>query len=137
MDAVVLIGFVVLLVIAVRLLLNRAKGFVEPSGMSDEQILSAIAGQADWLERQALHVAKFGGNEPHSSTTTARREYIYRLCEALVMRHPAPRNLFYNATKRAAQLEAEGVPREKAVVSAVKERLFTESGHVYVAKWHT
>ena len=136
MDAMVLIGIVVILVIAIPFLLDRAKGFADPSEMSDKDILSAIAGQADWLERQAHHVAKFGGAEPHTELAVGRRDYVYRLCEALVARHPEPKNLFYNATKRAAQLQADGMSREKAVVSAVKERLFADNGHFYIARWH-
>lgn len=136
MEAIVLVGFVILIAVCLPLFLHNATVFKDPSGMTDQEILSAIAGQADWLERQALHVAKYGGSPPHADKADRRREYIFRLCEALVARHPEPKHLFYNATKRATQLQSEGVPHKRALVSAVKERLFADNGHVYRANWN-
>jgi hypothetical protein len=133
------VGLLIVLLAAVALfrLVARSMGdFREPVSMSDKEILSAIAGQADWLERQLQHVMKFGGVALHSKRADRRREYIVSLCEQLISRHPQPINLLHHATKRAKQLEIEGLPRKVAVVQAVKQRLFAENGYTYLARWH-
>jgi hypothetical protein len=136
MEAIVVGVILVFAVAAFSLLSDRSKGFTDPTTMTDKDILSAVAGQADWLEKQIHHVAKFGGPEPHAELAEKRREYIVRLCETLVGRHPEPINLMYNATKRARQLEAEGVPHKTAVVQGVKQRMFEDNGYSYIARWH-
>ena len=115
---------------------DRAKGFTDPSSLSDKDILSAIAGQADWLEKQLRHVAQHGGSEPYAELAEKRREYIFLLCETLISRHPDPINLMYNATKRVKQLESEGIPHRHAIVVGVKQRVFEDNGYVYMARWH-
>lgn len=135
-----LLGLAVIAVPAVLAIwfLSRAfEDFNDPADMSDQEILSAIAGQADWLERQLLHVTRYGGSEPSPEKAERRRQYIYRLCKTLVDRHPQPINLFYNATKRAAQLKAEGVSDKVAVIQGVKQRLFADNGVNYMARWHS
>lgn len=103
-----LLGFVVVFgpVAFVLWLMFRSKEqFRDPKSLSDKESLSAIAGQADWLEKQLLHVAKFGGGEPQPAVAAKRREYIYQLCEALIARHPKPINTMYDATKRSYVLD--------------------------------
>lgn len=136
MDATFVIVVLVLGIIAFLWIKDRAGGFTDPANLSDKDILSAIGGQADWLEKQLIHVAKHGGSEPYPELADKRREYIFHLCETLISRHPEPRNLMYNATKRAAQLEAEGASHEVAVVVGVKQALFEQNGHSYMARWH-
>ena len=136
MNTLILLAVVLALAVGIPFVVDRAKGFNDPTNMSDQDILSAIAGQADWLEKQLRHSLKFGGAEPRPELAAKRREYIYRLCETLISRHPEPKHLLYHATKRAAQLEAEGKPHKASVVIGVKERLFAESGYTYMAKWH-
>lgn len=134
-----LLGILVIAVpgiLIVWFLSRGSESFRDPGSMTDKAILSAIAGQADWLERQLMHVAKFGGKEPQENIAAKRREYIYRLCKTLIDRHPKPINTMYDATKRAAQLESEGVPHKTAVVQGVKQRLFAENGVNYMARWH-
>ena len=79
---------------------------------------------------------KFGGAEPHPDLAESRREYIVKLCEAIIIRHPKPINIMYNATKRAKQLEDEGIPHKTAAVQGVKQRLFEDNGVSYMARWH-
>jgi hypothetical protein len=136
MEAIVLVVVAIGAIAVIRFLLDRAKGFADPVGMTDQEVLAAIAGQAEWLERQLHHVAQFGGKEPHPELAEKRREYIVRLCETLVSRHPQPRNLMYNATKRARQLEAEGVPHKVATVQGVKQSMFEDNGYTFLARWH-
>lgn len=136
MEAIIFVIVVVVAIAAVRFVIDRAKGFADPSHMTDQEVLSAIAGQADWLEKQLHHVAKFGGIQPYPELAERRREYIVTLCETLLSRHPEPINLMYNATKRARQLETEGVPHKTAVVQGVKQRMFEDNGYTYIARWH-
>lgn len=136
MESIILLIVLLVSVAGAKFVIDRVKGFANPASMSDKEILSAIAGQADWLERQLHHVAKYGGAQPYPELAECRREYIVSLCEALLSRHAEPVNLMYNATKRARELEAEGVPRKTAVVQGVKQRLFEENGHTYIARWH-
>ena len=136
MEALGLILLVGLIIVAFNFIADRANGFADPSRMTDKEILSAIAGQADWLEMQYLHVLKFGGAEPHPDLAESRREYIVKLCEAIISRHPKPINLMYSATKCAKQLEDEGIAHKTAVVHGVKQRLFEDNGVSYRARWH-
>ncbi len=137
MEALGLIVILVPVGLLLWFLFRSSEDFKDPSDMSDQEILSAIAGQADWLEKQLFHVAKFGGAEPHPELAERRRQYIFRLSKTLISRHPQPINLFYNATKRASQLEADGVPHEVAVVQGVKQRLFEDNSINYIARWHS
>ena len=137
MDLLGLLVIAIPAVLIIWLLSRGSESFRDPNSMNDKEILSAIAGQADWLEKQLIHVAKFGGKEPQPDIAAKRREYIYRLCKILVERHPKPINIMYDATKRAAQLESEGVPHKIAVVQGVKQRLFAENGVNYMARWHS
>lgn len=136
MYTVIGIAFFGAIVVALWWVLARAGGFRNPTEMSDQEVLAAIAGQADWLERQRKHSMQFGGAEPHAGIAAKRRAYLVQLCETLVSRHPEPKNLLYDAAKRAGELQSEGKSRSEAVASGVKQRLFAERGYHYQARWH-
>ena len=137
MEAALIVLVVIAAIIIYKFAADRSGGFRDPSGMSDEEILSAIAGQADWLEKQASHLAKFGGDEPHAELAKARRQYIGQLCIALLARHQAKNSTFIQASEMAKKLESEGKSSVVAHIQAVRKIAFEENGYRHFAAWHT
>ena len=137
MEAALVILLVVAVVFLFKFTADRSSGFRDPSGMKDEEILSAIAGQADWLEKQASHLAKFGGKEPHAELAKSRRQYIAQLCSTLLPRHQTESSIFYQASELAKKLESEGATHETANVQAVRKVAFEGNGYHYLASWLT
>ena len=136
MEAIIFVIGATVVFVALIFLSHRNREFDDPAAMDDKTILSAIAGQADWLEKQErLSMSNPGAPPPFGELADKRRDYILLLCSTLIARHPEPRNLFYNATKFAAKLEQEGQAHDLAIVNAVREKVFTDNGAFYVAKW--
>lgn len=123
-----------------------SSGFDDPKPMSNEQILSAIAGQADWLEKMSRSPIESQNAPSIVELARKRRDYIGRLCLELLSREPADDalkypgaseapNIFGEAAEYAKELVFSGVGSENAAVRAVKEKLFIPSGVSYPSNW--
>ena len=123
-----------------------SSGFDEPKPMSNEHLLSAIAGQADWLEKMSRSPIESQNSPSIIELAKKRRDYIGRLCLEVLSRdsvdtgptYPGASKtigIFSEASDCAKELEASGVQRENAAIRAVKEKLFVQSGVVYLSSW--
>ncbi|MHB0990289.1 MAG: hypothetical protein ACYC0M_03295 [Burkholderiales bacterium] len=134
------IGAIVIFVV-IRIFSNATASFDDPRPMSNQHLLSAIGGQADWLEK--VKAAPYESQQSSSiiDLSKKRRNYIARLClELLSRKQPAyvtgdEESAFPEAAKYAKDLESVGVSRENAAVRAVKEKLVVPSGFSYPSSW--
>lgn len=141
---------VVLAIVVVAVIIFASKGggtFDDPKPMSNQHLLSAIAGQADCLEK--IRRAPFESQLSPSIVEIARKRkvYIAQLCTEVISRassiegllkYPGATvalNVFSETAEYAKELEATGVSPEKAAVRAVKEKLFAANGAVYPSSW--
>lgn len=134
-----IIGLIVIFVV-IRIFFNATASFDDPKPMSNQHLLSAIGGQADWLEK-----VRATPNENQQSSILAlskkRKHYIALLClELLSRKQPAyvtgdEEPTFPEAATYAKELESIGVSRENAAVRAVKEKLIAPSGFSYLSSW--
>ncbi|WP_334106439.1 hypothetical protein [Methylobacillus sp.] len=141
--AVLVVGFVVLA--------GQRKEFDDPKPMSNQHLLSAIAGQADWLEKMSRTPIETQNSSSTLKLAKMRRGYIARLCLEVVSRgdgsggpgtqelkYPgatAAMNVFSETYEYAKRLEAEGNSKEVAATKAVKEKLFISNGVFYSTQW--
>ncbi|PKD37798.1 hypothetical protein CWO84_21310 [Methylomonas sp. Kb3] len=118
-----------------QFVLDRARGFDDPTTMEMQHLVSAIAGQADWIEKmrsspwetqQMSHIIK---------QTNERKNYIARLCVEIVSRDGVDGQFFQEAAQYAKELELSGIAKDKAATQAVKEKLFTKNGFLYPSSW--
>ena len=142
--ALVIVAGVVIFIIS--RVLGNSRGFNDPKPMSNHQIVAAIAGQAEWLEKMS--------NAPMESQRTSsivelsqkRRGYISQLCaELLSLSRNSSQELypgasdtldmFEEAREYAKDIEGSGVSKEVSIVRAVKEKLFRENGYIYPTSW--
>lgn len=117
--------------------------------MSNQHLLSAIAGQADWLEKMSRSPIESQNNPSIVEIAKKRRAYISRLCLEVVSRGikgPRPDepkypgatvapNIFEEVVEYAKELEATGVSKDVAAVRSVKEKLFVANGVIYPSRW--
>jgi len=135
MELVLLILGAIAVFFVIRFMADRARGFDDPKTMTNQQLLSAIAGQADWIKK--MHQAPPGTQLSQSiiELTFNRKNYIALLCREVLSRDCAEGQVFYEAAQYARELESSGIPVEKAAVRAVKEKLFNANGFFYTASW--
>jgi hypothetical protein len=146
--------YVVLLIVVVVItafLMNRGRDFDDPKPMSNQHLLSAIAGQADWLEKMIRAPIESQNSPSIVELAKKRRDYIARLCLEVISRgttdggannqelkYPgattAP-NVFAEVSEYARELEAAGNTTENAATKAVKEKLFVPNGVFYPTRW--
>ncbi len=146
--------YVVLLIVVVvvaAFLMNRGRDFDDPKPMSNQHLLSAIAGQADWLEKMSRAPIESQNSTSIIELARKRRSYIARLCMEVVSRgagdggpgnqelkYPgatAAINVFSETYEYAKELEAAGNSKENAATKAVKEKLIVPSGVFYPTRW--
>lgn len=145
-------GFFVIIVIiavAVFLIFNGKQTFDDPGPMSNEHLMSAIAGQADWLEKMRASPLESQKSPSIVELTKKRREYIAKLCIEAIARasrdngpaYPGATrsiNPFAEAAEYSKELEANGVSKEAAAVRAIKEKMFIPTlGQRYPTSWET
>ena len=150
MEVAVLL-IVVVVVVIVAFFMSRGRGFDDPKPMSNQHLLSAIAGQADWLEKMSSAPIEIQNSSSIVELTKKRRSYIARLCMEVVSRgggdggqnnqnlkYPgatAALNVFSETYEYAKELEAAGSSKENAATKAVKEKLFVPNGVFYPTRW--
>lgn len=71
---------VIVVVVALLFFMNRGKDFDDPKPMSDQHLLAAIAGQADWLEKMASAPIDTQKSQSIIELARKRRGYIARMC---------------------------------------------------------
>jgi hypothetical protein len=148
MEIVVLL---VVMAVVIFFFVNRGRDFDDPKPMSNQHLLSAIAGQADWLEKMSRAPIESQNSSSIVELTKKRRGYIARLCMEVVSRgagdggpnnqeHKYPGattaiNVFSETYAYAKELEASGTSKENAATKAVKDKLFIPNGAFYPTRW--
>lgn len=139
--------YIVLLIAVVvvsAFFMNRERGFDDPKPMSNQHLLAAIAGQADWLEKMSRAPPVSQSSPSIVEIANKRRGYIGRLCLELLSRDTVENEIYPGATKGprfpeaaeyARELETAGVSKENAAIRAVKEKLFVPGGAIYPTRW--
>ena len=134
----------ILIVAVVAFLMNRGRDFDDPNSMPNQQLLAAIAGQADWLEKLSRAPADVQDSPSMIEIAKKRKGYIARLCLELLSRETTEDELYPGESKGprfpevveyAKEIESNGVSKENAAVRAVKEKLFVPSGAIYMTPW--
>jgi hypothetical protein len=119
--------------------------------MSNQHLISAIAGQADCLEKISRAPIETQNSSSIVEIAKKRRGYIARLCMEVVSRgagdggpnnqdlkYPGATtafNAFSETYEYAKELEATGNNKESAATKAVKEKLFVPVGAFYPTRW--
>lgn len=135
MQAILLIIAGIVLFFVFRFLLDRTKGFDDPKTMTRHHLVSAIAGQADWIEKMRASPWESQQMPYIIKLTLERKNYLERLCVEVVSRDGEDGLVFYETAQYAKELESSGITKEKAAVRAVKEKLFDKSGVFYPSSW--
>lgn len=135
MQAILLIIGGIVLFYVFRFILDRTKGFGDPKTMTRHHLVSAIAGQADWIEKMRASPWETQQMPSILKLTLERKNYIVRLCVEVVSRDGEDGLVFYETAQYAKELELSGITKEKASVRAVKEKLFDKSGVFYPSSW--
>ena len=142
-----IVVIVVVLVIVIAVASNASRSFDDPKPMTNERLLSAIAGQADWLEKMKTAPVQSQQSPSIIALTRDRKGYIARLCLEVVSRASSSEgqlkypgasvalNVFSETAEHAKSLEASGVSKENAAVRAVKQKMFAENGVRYPSSW--
>lgn len=150
MEAAILVVIVVI-VIALFMRSDSSKDFDDPKPMSNQHLLSAIAGQADWLEKMSRAPIESQNSPSIVEIAKKRRGYIARLCLEVVSRgatDEGPKNrenrypgalgelnVFSEVYEYARDLEAAGSDKENSAIKSVKEKLFKANGVFYPTRW--
>jgi hypothetical protein len=143
--------FLIVAVVVIAFFMNRERDFDDPKPMSNQHLLSAIAGQADWLEKMSRAPIESQGSSSIVELAKKRRGYLARLCMEVVSRgagYGGPNNqelkypgattalnVFSETYEYAKKLEAAGINKEGAATKAVKEKLFVPNGAFYPTRW--
>jgi hypothetical protein len=141
MEIVLWIIGAIAIFFAIRIFSNATASFDDPKPMSNHHLLSAIGGQADWLEKMRAAPPETQQSPSIIELSKKRRNYIALLCLELLSRKQRgyvteeEGLTFPEAAKYAQELEATGVSRENAAVRAVKEKLVATSGYSYSSSW--
>lgn len=146
-----IIVLVVVVVVAIAFFMSRGGDFDDPKPMSNEHLLSAIAGQADCLEKISRAPIESQNSPAIVEITKKRRGYVAHLCMEVVSRgasnggpnnqelkYPGATralNVFSEVYEYATQLEAAGNSKENSAVKSVKERLFVANGVHHSTRW--
>lgn len=110
--------------------------FDDPAPMSNHHLVSAIAGQADWLEKMNAAPVEAQASPDIKEIALKRRGYIVKLCMEVRSRGLAGEDVFREAAQAAKELEVSGVPQNIASVRAVKESMFEKNAGVfYSSSW--
>jgi hypothetical protein len=142
----VVLVLLVVAVVVVAMVSRGKKTFDDPKPMSNQHLVAAIAGQADWLEKMSAAPPESQKSASIVELARKRREYIAQLCmEAIARadRDDGPKypgatrsiNPFSEAAEYAKELEGKGVSKSNAAVQAVKEKMFVPSGAVFPTRW--
>lgn len=138
---------VVIGVIFLMVFIGGNKTFDDPAPMENQHLLSAIAGQADWLEKMRASPLESQNSPSIIELTRKRKEYIAKLCMEAISRadrddgpkYPGATrsiNAFTEAAEYSKELEAKGASKENAAVRAVKEKMFIPNvGPMYPTRW--
>jgi hypothetical protein len=146
-----ILALVVAVIVVVAFFMNQEKDFDDPNPMSNAHLLSAIAGQADWLEKMSRTPIETQKSPSIIELARKRRGYIARLCLEVISRgatdgghvkqelmYPgatsAP-NIFSEVFEYAKELESAGNSKEHSAIKSVKEKLFEPSGVFYPTRW--
>ena len=144
-----LVILVVIVVIVFFLFAGMKKEFDDPKAMTNHQLVSAIAGQADWLEKMSRSPIASQSDTSIVEIARKRRGYIGKLCLEVVSRGldgPKPgeqkypgatkaSNVFAEVSEYAKAKEATGLTKEIAAMRAVKQKLIVENGLSYPTSW--
>jgi hypothetical protein len=144
-----LLGGIIIIAVVIFFLkaIGGGQSFDDPKPMTDQHLLSAIAGQADWLEKMSRSPIETQQSASIVELSRKRRGYIARLCLEACARadkddgrpiYPGATrstNAFTEAADYAKELAASGVSGENAAVRAVKEKMFLPSGAFYPSRW--
>lgn len=119
----------IVIVVVVAFLINRERDFDDPKPMSSQRLLSAIAGQVDWLEKMSQALIESRNSPSIVEFSRKQRSYIARLCVEVVsrgapdgspnnqeLRYPgatAALNVFAEDFRYAKELEAAGDTKGK------------------------
>lgn len=141
----------VVVVVVIAFFMKRGSDFDDPKPMPNQHLLSAIAGQADWLEKMSRAPIESQNSSSIVELAKKRRGYIARLCMEVVSRgagdggpnnqelkYPSATtalNVFSETYSYAKELEATGNSKESAATKAVKEKLFVPNGVFYPTRW--
>lgn len=147
----VVVVLLVVVVIVVAFLVNRGGDFDDPKPMSNVHLLSAIAGQADWLEKMSRAPIEIQNSASIVELARKRKGYIARLCVEVISRgatdggpnnqelkYPGATtalNVFSEVYEYTKELEAAGNSKEGSATKAVKEKLFVPNGVFYPTRW--
>lgn len=138
---------IVVIIFILKAIGGGSQSFDDPKPMTDQHLLSAIAGQADWLEKMSRSPIETQQSASIVELSRKRRGYIARLCLEACARadkddgrpkYPGAThstNAFTDASDYAKELAASGVSGENAAVHAVKEKMFLPSGAFYPSRW--
>lgn len=138
------IVILIVVVVVAAFFMNLGRDFDDPKPMSNQHLLAAISGQADWLEKMSRAPIESQNSASIIEIVKKRRGYIARLCLELLSRDTAENEIYPGASKGprfpeaveyAIELEAAGVSKENAAVRTVKEKLFMPSGAIYPTRW--
>jgi hypothetical protein len=151
MEIVLLIIGAIAIFVVIRIFSNATASFDDPKPMSNHHLLSAIAGQADWLEKMSRAPIESQNSSSIVELARKRRGYIARLCMEVVSRgatdggpgnqelkYPGTTtafNVFLETYEYAKELEAAGDSKESAATKAVKAKLFVPNGVLYPTRW--
>lgn len=127
---------------------EQPRDFDDPQPMTNEHLLSAIAGQADWLEKMNKSPLESQRSAPIVELTSKRKNYISLLFLEVISRgnkddDVAPKypeatkslNVFSETAENASELENTNISRNNAAVRAIKEKLFATNGASYISNW--
>lgn len=141
MEIILFIIGAIVVFFVIRIFSSATASFDDPKPMSNQHLLSAIGGQADWLEKMRAAPRETQQSPSIIELSRKRRNYIALLCLELLSRKQRGYVIeeeglsFPEAAKYAQELEAAGVSRENAAVRAVKEKLVAPSGFSYPSSW--
>ena len=86
MEILLLIVGAILLFVVIRMYSNATATPDDPKPMSNQHLLAAIAGQADWLEKMSRAPIESQNSSSIVELTKKRRDYLARLCLEVVSR---------------------------------------------------
>lgn len=142
---IIFVIVIAVLVVGLKTYFKASADFIDPKTMTHHQLVSSIAGQADWLEKMSRSPIDSQNNPSIIEIARKRRGYIARLCLEGFSKAPDDQlkyegdavgfDPFKEAREYAKELEANGMSRDNAAVRAVKEKLFKANGVNYPTKW--
>lgn len=134
MEVIIFLAIVCGALFILNSLGSKKEIFDDPQGMSNHHLISAIAGQADWLEKMNLAPLESQQSPSIIDIAKKRRHYIARLCLEVVSRGDV-QSVFTETLQKYRQYEVGGLDKENAALRAVKEVLFVPNGLFYPTSW--